>query len=55
MGTEELEMINLDGLDYYKQGEFDLTYYLPEDSAVEYVRVCYTKDNLPVEATFGNF
>lgn len=55
MGAEELEMINLDCLDYYKKGEFDLTYYLPEDSAVEYVRVCYSNDGLPVETTFGNF
>jgi hypothetical protein len=55
MEAEELEMINLDCLDYYKQGEFDLTYYLAEDAAVEYVRVCYSKDGLPVEATFGNF
>lgn len=55
MEAGELEMINLDCLDYYKQGEFDLTYYLPEDAALEYVRVCYSKDGLPVEATFGNF
>ncbi|MNW19227.1 hypothetical protein D3C71_2191270 [compost metagenome] len=55
MEAEELEMINLDCLDYYKQGEFDLSYYLAEDAAVEYVRVCYSKDGLPVEATFGNF
>lgn len=55
MEAEELEMINLDCLDYYKQGEFDLTYYLAEDAALEYVRVCYSKDGLPVEATFGNF
>jgi len=55
MGAEELEMINLDCLDYYKKGEFDLTYYLPEDSAVQYVRVCYSNDGLPVETTFGNF
>ncbi|SHE53825.1 hypothetical protein [Pedobacter caeni] len=52
---EELEMISLDALDYYRYGEFDLTYCLPEDSAVEYVRVCYSKEGLPVEATFGNF
>lgn len=53
--AEEMEMISLDGLDYYKQGEFDLTYCLPEDAALEYVRVCYSKDGLPVEATCGNF
>lgn len=53
--ADELEMISLDALDYYKQGEFDLTYCLPEDAALEYVRVCYSKDGLPVEATFGNF
>lgn len=53
--VEELAMLSLGYLDYYEKGEFDLTYALPEGSAMEYVRVCFNDDRTPAETTFGNF
>jgi hypothetical protein len=48
-----LTIQNPDYLDYYRNRGFDLTYSLPEGST--YVRACFSKEVIPVEATFGNF
>lgn len=52
--ADELDALRLEGVDFFVDGEFDLTYLVPEE-AIEYVRVCFGKDCAPVEATFGNF
>lgn len=52
---EELASLHLGMVDFFESGEFDLTYALPEGTAVEYVRVCFSTKGEPVETTAGNF
>ena len=52
---EDLDSIALDQLDIYIDGEFDLTYRLPEEEAVEYVRACFSSNGNLVEVGFGNY
>lgn len=52
---EDLNAITLDQFDFYIDGEFDITYGLPGEGPIEYVRACFSSDQKLVEVTFGNY
>ncbi len=51
----ELNAITLDQFDFYLDGEFDLTYGLPESEAVEYVRAWFSASQELAGVSFGNY
>jgi len=52
---EELAAVSINGIEFYEEGEFDFFYNLPEEEVMEYVRVCFSKESIPIETTFGNY
>ncbi len=52
---EELDAVSLGLIEFYEDGEFDLYYNLPEEEALEYVKVCFSKESNLLLATAGNY
>lgn len=53
--NEELHQLAMNDLLFYIDGEFDIRYPQPEDSEIEYVEACFSKDKKLLDVTFGNY